>query len=883
MLKTKRKLHRAEKTSFCPDCGKRFVNETQVLQHMNQPSIGCGSWINDLSHLDTPNTGSASLPTTGAEFFPQSQHQPEPYANGFFDEEGPDVPAYDEGASAYHSERMEQAPADGSVTDFYPGAPELFPRGTTFMNQFFSNQYASVREENLYYPFASNVDWQLASWLLCLRLSMAAIDGFLSLELIKQLPISFQSAKELRLRAEMLPSGPHWKSHTFHPPTSTKRKVVLYYRDAVDCLQALLSHPLFAAHISFILKKEWLSGNHAWDLQGQIPDGATLLGVVLSSDKTNISVMTGNQMAHPLLLSLANINADICSKGSLHGHVLLALLPVASFIHKKTRVCSLLSDQLVHKSLDFILKPLKVAAAVGIMMSDPVGNLRYCFTPLVTYITNTPEESLLACIGPKASPVSAAIYKQFGDDFCHPPHHATQTLADIEAVFSRSDPDDYEYFLKVTKLYRLNGVHKPFWRDWPMSDPSIFLMPEPLHHFHHMFWDHDLQWCINIVGEAESDYRFSISRHLLDTARRDHRAVQRYIVGVIAGTVPSKFLAAICALLDFQYLGQMPRFDDDTLARVSATLHSFHDNKKAIITAGSRRGTNGPMNHWEIPKLELLQHIVPSIRTSGAVMQWTADVTEHAHVTEIKQPARAGNNQDYYSQIACHLDRSEKCSQFDLATHITSIEEDPKEGDAEDEEHEPEPERLHLAQYYTPTRKVIDYFEIAEALVNSAVPDAPRPYRTFASSSTAICLAVKPSLRMSIEEAAETFGLPDLRPAISNYHMPLSTLGRPVRKAVTQTPLKFRTTSVPTTGKIFKAAEINNELVELNGATLKEDPLQNSQDHYIIDQCDKSSPSTSTYLPPIKDYPSLKCDNQPLYIANPPCWEPTTIPHILRA
>jgi len=41
-------------------------------------------------------------------------------------------------------------------------------------------------------------------------------------------------------------------------------------------------------------------------------------------------------------------------------------------------------------------------------------------------------------------------------------------------------------------------------------------------------------------------------------------------------------------------------------------------------------------------------------------MQWTADVTEHAHVTEIKQPARSGNNQDYYAQIAQHLDCSNK-------------------------------------------------------------------------------------------------------------------------------------------------------------------------------------------------------------------------------
>lgn len=52
------------------------------------------------------------------------------------------------------------------------------------MDQFFSNQYATFRQENLYYPFASGVDWQLALWLLCSWLSMAAINDFLSLKLV---------------------------------------------------------------------------------------------------------------------------------------------------------------------------------------------------------------------------------------------------------------------------------------------------------------------------------------------------------------------------------------------------------------------------------------------------------------------------------------------------------------------------------------------------------------------------------------------------------------------------------------------------------------------------------------------------------------------------
>ena len=142
--------------------------------------------------------------------------------------------------------------------------------------------------------------------------------------------------------------------------------------------------------------------------------------------------MSGNWMAHPLLLSLENIDSAIWCKGSLHGHVLLALLPVVSFIYKKTRICSLLSDCLVHECLDLVLNPLKIAAAVGIMMSDPVGNLCYCFTPLVAYIADTPEQSLLAGISPKASPVSTAIHKEFGNPVPHPPRTSSRTLEDIE-------------------------------------------------------------------------------------------------------------------------------------------------------------------------------------------------------------------------------------------------------------------------------------------------------------------------------------------------------------------------------------------------------------------------------------------------------------------
>ena len=202
--------------------------------------------------------------------------------------------------------------------------------------------------------------------------------------------------------------------------------------------------------------------------------------------------MSGNRMAYPLLISLANIDVSIRSKASLHAYLLLALLPVAKFSHKVTRIRSLLQDRLVHQALSIVLSPLRTAAAVRIMMSDPIGNLRYCFTPIAAWIADMPEESLLAGTSTKVSPVTTATAMEFGDAYHHPPCTAANTLTAIHKACSQHSPIDYKNFLKAIKRLQLNGVIEPCWKIWLLSDPSDFITPEVLHHFHRMFWDHDI-------------------------------------------------------------------------------------------------------------------------------------------------------------------------------------------------------------------------------------------------------------------------------------------------------------------------------------------------------------------------------------------------------
>ncbi|RDB31099.1 hypothetical protein Hypma_000008 [Hypsizygus marmoreus] len=700
-----------------------------------------------------------------------------------------------------------------SNIEYFEGAAEVHGTGTTFMDQFDLDEYASERVDNLFYPFASRDEWELSSFLLRSGLSMASINKFLTLKLIQRLGLSFRTAQQLRNRAELLPKGPEWNCKPWKTTFPTKSKVSLFYRDPIDCIQSLLHHPLMKDHINFTpfrmfktaermmrIYTEWLSGNVAWEMQEQLPPGATLLGTVLSSDKTNISAMTGGRTAHPLLISLANLDMTFRMKANNHAFLLLALLPIPKFIHKDRKTRGVLENRLIHECLDFVLQPLKTAAQVGIMMSDALGGLRYAFTPLAAYIVDTQESTMLAGVNNKASSVTMASYKQLGDAFPHEPRTALKTIAQLQVIEKTTNPWHLDAYIKEANKVHLNSVHRLFYRDWALSDPSQFLTPEPLHHWHKMFWDHEARWSINAVGGAEIDFRFSLLhphtafRHfhegiskLKQVTGREHCDIQRYIIPVIAGTVSSSFLIAIRSLIDFRYLGQAPEIDDSICAKIENALATFHRHKKAIIMAGARTGKGGRViDNWYIPKLEFMQSVVSSIRKNGVAIQWSADAMEHAHITEIKEPTQCTNNQNYESQICRHLDRADKCCRFDLATatrearldirDFTREEQDDDDG-LEDGESLTVNTTVDLLSNITPVSQLTgttchnaDYFAIANMLQQDASIKAPFLLRTFVGGDTAIHLSRDPSFkRMSIHDVAVKFKLPNLHLALADY------------------------------------------------------------------------------------------------------------------
>lgn len=537
------------------------------------------------------------------------------------------------------------------------------------------------------------------------------------------------------------------------------------------------------------------------DFQSRLPPGHGFLGIIGASDKTALTVGTGGKEMHPFLLSIANIDAGVRMKASSHAFALAAYLPIPKFCDVSKHVHAILCARVYHKCISIVTQSLKDAEAEGAVMSNPWGNLNAIHTPLVSWIADYPEQLLISCTAAKHSPVSIASSLQFGDNVIYSPRTRDVTLSAIYKACDETDPWDIPSFYKTTQRYHLNGVYQPFWEDWGIADPSLFLTPDALHQWHKFFYDHVVKWVINIMGGPELDYRLQSlqprvgSKHwgngvskLKQCTGREHRELETLIVAVAAGAVPDSVLCAIRALLDFIYQAQNVYHYDDTLYALTQALDEFHSHKFSILEAGGRTGKTGALNHFQIPKLELMQQVVRSIKAMGASYQWTSDVTERCHIVLVKRPYRSSNRRDFHAQCCRFLDREEKIRFFSLFVVL-------KMGNVPllNLMHQEATEMAsHYPEHVWISRVLPDEHQVGVVKAKSSL-FARKGSHISADQHTAFHLTQRPHWSfLAIDDAATLFSLPDLRPALGDWFSGLTYLDRNgQRRSPPDCPLPF--------------------------------------------------------------------------------------------
>ena len=272
-----------------------------VMAHMNQPLGACFSYISEIAAMQSEIPGINDLePENHASYQSFDAKIPVNFQSesGAYNMEEATMAVDDNGPLSPHEPMGSDTESTFEpIVKEHPSAGQTFGKGKTFLENFDTDAYSKQRAGNLYYPFSSKEEWEFASFLLMSGMSMAKITKFLSLKMVclfppftykfticffqvQSLKLSFRSAKDLRSRAEMLPKGPQWKCKPWETNRPTKKPLLLFFRDPIECLQSLLHAPTLEGRIHYkplqvfdnargLMRvfTEWCTGDAAWDIQ----------------------------------------------------------------------------------------------------------------------------------------------------------------------------------------------------------------------------------------------------------------------------------------------------------------------------------------------------------------------------------------------------------------------------------------------------------------------------------------------------------------------------------------------------------------------------------------------------------------------------------------
>ncbi|KAJ7501988.1 hypothetical protein B0H11DRAFT_2188562 [Mycena galericulata] len=237
----------------------------------------------------------------------------------------PNVPARENRASG--EEQVRQQPIIVQFTDGDAGAP--LRRGEAGYERY---KAGSGDPTNIWAPFTSKLEWELARW--------------------------------AKLRG----------------PGSTA------FTDLLKISAALFGDPEFAAHLKVSPERHYAdedqtvrlyhdmhTGKWWWATQRELEKkkkGATVIPIIISSDKTLLTLFR-NRTAYPVYLSIGNIPKDIRRKPSRQAQILLAYLPTSKLEHITVKASRRrILANLFHACMSKIVEPLKTAGVDGMVVCE---------------------------------------------------------------------------------------------------------------------------------------------------------------------------------------------------------------------------------------------------------------------------------------------------------------------------------------------------------------------------------------------------------------------------------------------------------------------------------------------------------------------------------
>ena len=397
--------------------------------------------------------------------------------------------------------------------------------------------------------------------------------------------------------------------------------------------------------------------------------GATLIPIILSSDKTQLTRFRAKS-AYPVYLTIGNIRKDVRRKPSRHAQMLIGYIPTTRLEHIRNAAARRRAlANLFHGCMREIVAPIASYGETGIPMMSGDGVWRRCHPLLAAFVGDYPEQVLVTCTYSGRCPKCTVPPDQLGDFIKFPLRDCNNALD----VYELADGDATR-FHAACRAAGLKPVYRPFWEHLPLSNIFLSITPDILHQLLQGVMKHVLAWVAepNVFGSEEIDARCRrmppnhntmIFTKGITTLSRvsglEHKHMCRILLGLLVdlplpdGQSPTRLIRAVRALLDFMYLAQYRSHTADTLSDLENALSRFHDNKDIFIDLGARTNFN-------FPKLHSLMHYASSIKLFGTTDNYNTEQSERLHIDLTRSGWNATNHKDEYPQMTTWLERKEK-------------------------------------------------------------------------------------------------------------------------------------------------------------------------------------------------------------------------------
>ena len=193
---------------------------------------------------------------------------------------------------------------------------------------------------------------------------------------------SFSNADEWRAKIHDIPWGiqnDQFAVRTVIVGTDTagmrEFEAVIYARDIIMCIRFLLGHGPFKNNLTYAPERHYASESGVrvynemhtedwwWSQQKLLPAGATIVPLLIATDKTVLTLHHGDLSLWPVYLTIGNLDVQTRKSQTRPSMILLGLIPILKLGKEHDKHLKL---KIYHKAIELILQR-EFTLSVGII------------------------------------------------------------------------------------------------------------------------------------------------------------------------------------------------------------------------------------------------------------------------------------------------------------------------------------------------------------------------------------------------------------------------------------------------------------------------------------------------------------------------------------